>query len=474
MVLRNINHDFGYHTQKIVTMFFPLEKINDGGESEIEITTEISGSTLFVKACVYGKAAEKSRKAGENEDMAFAMSVLLFDVLKELTGFEPPWGILYGVRPARLMHAKCDELGLEGAKKYFRASLVKEEKLRLAVEVMKSENEIIKLSGGNSFSLYVSIPFCPTRCAYCSFVSHSIENAGGLIESYVELLCRELKSKAEIAKALGLRLETIYFGGGTPTTLSAAQLERLLCTVENCFDLSALREYTVEAGRPDTVTEDKLLALKRYGVGRISINPQTFSDEVREKIGRRHTTRQTLEAYELAREIGFDNINMDFIAGLDGDSLETYKASIDKAVELGCESITIHNLSLKSGAYLVTEKKYYDLKRKSAAFDMIEYSERKLRESGYHPYYMYRQSKSLGNLENVGWCREGFECLYNVFMMDETHTVLGAGAGAVTKLKRQSDGHIERVYNFKYPYEYVNDFESIISREKGIYEFYGA
>ena len=474
MVLKNINHDFGYHTQKIVTMFFPLEKIFDEGESDIEVVTKKENNTLSVKAKVFGKSAERSAEAGENEDMAFAMSVLLFDVLKELTGFEPPWGILYGVRPARLMHAKCDELGLDGAKKYFKDSLVKDEKLRLALEVMESENEIIKLSRDNSFSLYVSIPFCPTRCNYCSFVSHSIENAGDLMERYVELLCRELESKAKVAKDLGLRLETVYFGGGTPTTLSAAQLERLLFAVEDNFDLSTLREYTVEAGRPDTVTKEKLLVLKKHGVGRISINPQTFSDEVREKIGRRHTTAQTLEAFELARELGFKNINMDFIAGLDGDTPETYKMSIDKAVELGCESITVHNLSLKSGAYLVTEKKYYDLKRKAAAYNMIDYSENKLRECGYHPYYMYRQSKSLGNLENVGWCKDGFECLYNVFMMDETHTVFGAGAGAVTKLKRPDDGHIERIYNFKYPYEYIKDFDNVLSREKGIYEFYGA
>lgn len=473
MILKNINHGFSYHTEKIATMFFPLEKIGESGDG-ITVITKKEDNTISVFADVFGVEAEKSETVGENEDMAQAMSLLLFDVLSDITGFKPPWGILYGVRPARLMHSKYEELGEDGAVKFFKDSLADERKIKLAHDVMKSENEIIKLSKDNSYSLYVSIPFCPSRCAYCSFVSHSVENAGELIEKYVELLCAELEDKARIAKTLGLRLETIYFGGGTPTSLTAEQLERIIVTIENNFDLSELREYTVEAGRPDTVTGEKLEVMKSHGVGRISVNPQTFSDEVREKAGRKHTTVQTLEAFELAREAGFKNINMDFIAGLESDTLENFKMSIYKAVELGCESITVHNLSLKSAAFLVTEKKYYDLSEKVTADKMIEYSSKKLRESGYHPYYMYRQSKSLGNLENVGWCKDGYECLYNVFMMDETHTVFAVGAGAVTKLKNPRTGHIERIYNFKYPYEYVKDFEKIIERGKGIIDFYGA
>ncbi len=474
MVLKNINHGFEYHTRKIATMFFPLEKISEEGKSEITVVTSIENNMYTVSADVMGKSLKRSRAVNENEDMARAMSLLLFGVLSEITGFTPPWGILYGVRPARLMHAKCDELGYDGAKRFFLDSLVTPEKTALAFEVMESENEIIKLSKSNSCSLYVSIPFCPTRCSYCSFVSHSIENAGSLIDSYVELLCKELETKAKVIKDLGLRLETVYFGGGTPTTLSASQLAALLKCIEKSFDLSTLREYTVEAGRPDTVTPEKLEALKAFGVNRISINPQTFNDEVRAKIGRRHTTAQTLEAFEMARRAGFININTDLIAGLEGESLDSFENSVKSAVSLGAESVTVHNLSLKSGAYLVTEKRFFDLEEKLLPSKMLAFANSTLRENDYSPYYMYRQSKALGNLENVGWSKSGFECLYNVFMMDETHTVLAAGAGAVTKLKDQKSGHIERIYNYKYPYEYINNFDEVLSRIDGIYTFYGA
>ena len=473
MILKNINHPFSYHTQKIATMFFPLEKIRSDGESEIIITTEQRGNLLAADAQVYSKREKMTFEAKQNEDMAQAMSLLLYRVLSRLTGFEPPWGILYGVRPARLMHAKAEQLGEEGARRFFSENLVKQNKIDLACEVMHRENKIIALSSDNSFSLYVSIPFCPSRCSYCSFVSHSIENAAQLIEPYVDLLCRELEENAKIAKALGLRLETVYFGGGTPTTLSARQLDRILLTIQKYFDLSTLREYTVEAGRPDTVTEEKLNTLLGYGVSRISINPQTFNDKVLEKIGRRHTVQQTLDAFSLAQKCGFKNINTDLIAGLDTDTLESFKNSVDTAIELGAASITVHNLALKSGAFLVTESKYYDLSKKSVAANMIDYSYSALKQGGYSPYYMYRQSKSLGNLENCGWCREGYDCLYNVFMMDETHSVLAAGAGAVTKLKDPRTGHIERIYNFKYPYEYIDRFDELIKRKDYIYTFYG-
>lgn len=474
MILNNINHGFGYHTQKIVTMFFPLEKINTDydGDDEIVVDTIKQNNTLTVNARVYSRSASGSVNADENEDMARAMSLLLYNVLSDLTGFYPSWGILYGVRPARLMHATVEALGEEKARQRFLDDMVQPKKADLALEVMRHENEIIKLSAFNSFSLYVSIPFCPSRCSYCSFVSHSIQNAKDLIEPYVELLCRELEVNGKIASDLGLRLEAIYFGGGTPTTLTAAQLDKIFTVIENSFDLSNLREYTVEAGRPDTVSKAKLDMLKSHNIGRISINPQTFNDSVLEHIGRKHTSRQTVTAFELARQCGFDNINMDFIAGLNTDTLDSFKSSIDKAIKLGADSITVHNLALKSGAFLVTEKEYYDLSLKNMAADMIDYSCEALKDGGYYPYYMYRQSKSLGNLENVGWCRHGYDCLYNVYMMDETHTVLAAGAGAVTKLKNQTTARIERIYNYKYPYEYINNFEEMLKRKQGITDFY--
>lgn len=473
MILKVINHPFEYDMKNLCTAFFPYEKIKHDGEEDIVIITEMRNDTFIVDAKVYDKTLVKTKIMDSNEDMATAVSVLLYNTLSELMGIQSDWGILFGVRPAKLMHRFTQSYGRQGARDYFiRNFLVSPEKTDLAMEVMDHENQIISLSGEKSFSLYVSIPFCPTRCSYCSFVSHSIERTKKLIEPYVDLLCRELEETGKIAKELDLRLETVYFGGGTPTTLDAKSLTKLFDTISRNFDLSTLREYTVEAGRPDTVTREKLIALKNAGVTRISINPQSFNDDVLDAIGRKHTAKQTIDAFYLARECGFDNINMDFIAGLPKDDSKSFKSSIDKAIALGAESITVHTLALKSAAYMVTCESTFDLTDRLIVSDMVGYSNKTLSDSNYYPYYMYRQSKSLGNLENVGWCKEGMDCLYNVYMMDETHSVFAVGAGAVTRLKNQKTGKIERIYNYKYPYEYIDDFDEMISRKSGILKFY--
>lgn len=473
MILKVINHDFVYDMKNLCTVFFPWEKIRDDGQDNITVITKADGNEYFVSCKLFDREVSKTHILLSSEDGATEMSVLLYNVLSEITGFKPPWGILFGVRPAKLMHRFVGEMGEEKARKYFLDEfLVTAKKTDLALEVMKHENKIIALSKPESFSLYVSIPFCPSRCAYCSFVSHSIERTHKLLEPYVELLCTELEKTAEIAKKLNLRLETIYFGGGTPTTLSAEQLTKLFSVIKSDFDLTHLREFTVEAGRPDTVTEEKLMALKNAGVGRISINPQTFNDAVLQTIGRKHTCAQTLEAFKLARKCGFDNINMDLIAGLPNDTLDSFKNSVDTAISLGAESVTVHTLALKSAAYMVTRENAYDISDKILTSNMVDYSNDKLKSNGYYPYYMYRQSKSLGNLENVGWCKDGLDCLYNVYMMDETHSVFAVGAGAVTRLKNQQTGKIERIYNFKYPYEYIDRFDELIDRKEAIIKFY--
>ena len=473
MILKVINHPFQYDMKNLCTVFFPYEKIRDDGDGDITVITEKQGDTLTVIARVYEKSLQKSHTVTANEDMATAMSVLLYDTLSELLDYRPPWGILFGVRPAKLMHRFCEQYGDEGAKDYFINNfLTTPKKADLALEVMKNENRIISLSGEKSFSLYVSIPFCPSRCSYCSFVSHSIERAAKLIQPYVDLLCDEIAETGAIARDLGLRLETVYFGGGTPTTLNPHQLEQLFNVIEKSFDLSTLREYTVEAGRPDTVTSDKLTALKNAGVSRISINPQSFSDNVLNAIGRKHTSQQTVDAFNLARRAGFDNINMDFIAGLPEDTLDTFSQSIDKAVDMGAESITVHTLAFKTASYMASREMTFDMTDRLTTANMTDYSKDTLTKNGYYPYYMYRQSKSLGNLENVGWCKEGRDCLYNVYMMDETHSVFAVGAGAVTRLKNQQTGYIERIYNYKYPYEYIDSFDEVLRRKQGIINFY--
>lgn len=472
------NHEYSYDMRNLATIFFPYENIKlcDGlqdGEDEIVVITELDEEKITVSARVYDKCKTESINIAEAPDVQTALAVLFYNIMSEILGIKPPWGILYGVRPARLVHRLSDDYGEDGAMDILKNKyLVTESKASLALDVMRRENKIIALSERKSFSLYISIPFCPSRCSYCSFVSHSIENTVKLIEPYVDLLLKEIEETGKVARELGLRLESVYFGGGTPTTLSAKNLSRIFAAIENNFDLSTLREYTVEAGRPDTVTKEKLHALKAAGVSRISINPQTFNDEVLKEIGRKHTSAQTVEAYELARKCGFDNINMDFIAGLPKDTEESFVNSIDAAVNMGAESVTVHTLALKSGAYMATREAVFDVTDKITTAKMVDYSNKKLAESGYYPYYMYRQSKSLGNLENVGWCREGLDCLYNVFMMDETHTVLSVGAGAVIKLKSQPTGKIERIYNYKYPYEYIDKFDDILQRKQRIKDFF--
>ena len=301
----------------------------------------------------------------------------------------------------------------------------------------------------------------------------SIERAEKLIEPYTKLLCEEIKQTAEIANKLGLRLETVYFGGGTPTTLSAEQLDTVLRTVNKSFDMPPCREFTVEAGRPDTIDIAKLFALKENKVDRISINPQTVNDEVLKTIGRKHTAQQFFDAFELARKCGFDNINTDLIAGLPTDTPESFKNSLDSIVRLNAECITVHTLCMKRASRLTTEGVTLDLQQARDAREMLAYTQNILGQNEYIPYYMYRQSRMVGNLENVGWSKKGFESLYNVYVMDETHTILACGSGGVTKLKRNNPDYLERIFNFKYPYEYIDRFDELIQRKSGIMQFYG-
>lgn len=473
------NHPFSYDVENLAEIFFPYEKIKvlsqlpQDCNDNIVAVTEICGDEIIVDARVFEKKAVKKEKINQDSDCQNIMSVLFYSAFSELLGVSYPWGILYGVRPARFWHSISDKYSKEQARQIFAQKyLVSPKKLSLVEQVAENENKIISLSSNKSFSLYVSVPFCPTRCSYCSFVSHSIEKAAALVEPYVDLLVREIEQTAIYAKELGLRLESVYYGGGTPTTLSAKQLTRIAAAIRDNFDLSCLREYTVEAGRPDTVNADKLAALKAAGVGRISINPQSFNDNVLSAIGRRHSVKQTLDAFELARNAGFDNINMDFIAGLPKDDVESFKHSIKTAVSLGAESITVHTLCLKSGAYMVTRDNVFDTGDIDTVAEMVDFSREYLSAAGYVPYYMYRQGKSLGNLENVGWSKPGNECLYNVFMMDETHSVFAVGAGAVTRLKNPLSGKIERIYNYKYPYEYIDGFDNMLKRKEKITSFY--
>lgn len=472
------NHNFHFELENLTRLFFPNEKITvirDFSEPQPPyIYTEVSDKiTISVNIGSFNKS-ETAVKKLTDDDNELVSAQLLYKLLCDFTGLTQPWGILTGVRPVKLLRRLAEESNEEQAvKKFEKDFFVSNEKIALSRETEHNERKILELSRPESFSLYVGIPFCPSRCSYCSFVMASIERAEKLIEPYTKLLCEEIKRTAEIANKLGLRLETVYFGGGTPTTLSAEQLDTVLRTVNKSFDMSTCREFTVEAGRPDTIDSAKLFALKENKVDRISINPQTTNDEVLKTIGRKHTAQQFFEAFELARKCGFDNINTDLIAGLPTDTPESFKNSLDSIVRLNAECITFHTLCMKRASRLTTEGVTLDLKQARDARKMLAYTQNILGQNEYIPYYMYRQSRMVGNLENVGWSKRGFESLYNVYVMDETHTILACGSGGVTKLKRNNPDYLERIFNFKYPYEYIDRFDELIQRKSGIMQFYG-
>lgn len=472
------NHNFHFELENLTRLFFPNEKITvirDFSEPQPPyIYTEVSDKiTISVNIGSFNKS-ETAVKKLTDDDNELVSAQLLYKLLCDFTGLTQPWGILTGVRPVKLLRRLAEESSEEQAvKKFEKDFFVSNEKIALSRETEHNERKILELSKPESFSLYVGIPFCPSRCSYCSFVMASIERAEKLIEPYTKLLCEEIKRTAEIANKLGLRLETVYFGGGTPTTLSAEQLDTVLRTVNNSFDMSTCREFTVEAGRPDTINIAKLFALKENKVDRISINPQTVNDEVLKTIGRKHTAQQFFDAFELARKCGFDNINTDLIAGLPTDTPESFKNSLDSIVRLNAECITVHTLCMKRASRLTTEGVTLDLQQARDAREMLAYTQNILGQNEYIPYYMYRQSRMVGNLENVGWSKKGFESLYNVYVMDETHTILACGSGGVTKLKRNNPDYLERIFNFKYPYEYIDRFDELIQRKSGIMQFYG-
>ncbi len=484
MVLKIEGFDFAYDLEKLTASFFPEEHIyvlvngltKDGSAPKARSDTRtVKVFTSFDKISIsYNGETKYEENALPNEDIKLHAARLLYKFLSEITGLDLGWGILVGIRPSKLLIKLINEKGEDEGIAHFKSCyLVSDKKAALARKVASAEEEIMATSRPDSFSLYISIPFCPTRCSYCSFVSSAVnkDSVKKILDPYFENLIKEIEYTADIAKKSGIKMLSAYVGGGTPSTLSAEQIERLLRTVRDNFDMSACTEFTFEAGRPDTITEDKLKACIDGGVDRISINPQTMSDEVLKAVGRDHTSADVIDVYNLARGVGFKNINMDLIAGLPGDDFDGFKESLDKVIALNPECITVHSLAYKRSSDLSYEDGLFSATRNTAK--MIDYANDKLYEAGYFPYYMYRQAKSVGNLENVGWCKEGFESKYNIYMMEECHSILSCGAGAVTKIRDPYGDKIDRIFNFKYPFEYNDRFEEQLERKKAVLDFYG-
>ena len=473
MVLVIDSHPYRYEAEALCRMFLRGRelKIFEGADIPEEdfIYTGIFGDEISVRIKMDGK--DLSAKAETSEGKAAKMEYLLYEILSEITGLEPKWGTLTGIRPVKLALSMMDNgLSAEDVRRKFREErLVSEEKLDLLMSTAEHERAIRSLSKPESVSMYISIPFCPSRCSYCSFTSHAIEKAAKLIPQYVDLLCEELRDTAMLIDELGLHLETVYMGGGTPTVLTPEQMDRVLSTARSSFDFSGVRELTVEAGRPDTITPEKLEVMKKNGVDRIRINPQTMDDGVLELIGRKHTAKDVIDAFYMARSFGFDNINMDLISGLPGDDFDKFRKTIDSVLGLEPENITLHTLTVKRSANLAGDAQ----KMLSRSVDeMNEHAFRCFDEAGYYPYYLYRQKGTVEALENTGFCKPGKEGIYNVFIMDETHSILATGAGGVTKLKDPHGSKIERIFNFKFPYEYIDRFDLMNERKEQVKDFY--
>ncbi len=469
----NINR---YYVQTLCMVFFPgatFGENEESGEGVPEVSVNVypdaeGAMTAYVSMKLNDKVCDATATVAPEETVtiatreSIAVGRALFSAGKDLLGHIPPWGILTGVRPAKIASALIRQgNGITKSKRILRDEyFLNPQKAALAVSVASLEMKILKKQQKNSCSLYVSIPFCPTRCAYCSFVSYTTQRLLSLIDPYVDALLEDLDNTLDTIETLGMNISTVYIGGGTPTTLTEKQLARLLPKISERVNTASLLEYTLEAGRPDTITREKLAIAKKYGVTRISVNPQTLNDDILREIGRKHTTAEFFEAYRLAKESGIENINVDLIAGLPGDDFHNFSETVDKIIELEPTNITVHTFSVKKASdALKNNSNIYSVSGGDAA-KCVSYSQIKTKFAGYKPYYMYRQKNTVGNLENVGFAKEGCEGLYNIFMMEETETIFAVGAGAVTKLvkddKKGTDKLIERLFSPKYPYEYLS------------------
>ena len=466
-------HDDRYAVEQLQLALFPDEPMEpvdapfsgDGAVSALHVGK--TWLTATAELTLHGKTARASRRLrADRADVPSRRRLLqnaYYDAAMQLRD-PPEWGSLSGVRPTKLT-TRCLLSGgtAADADRLLRERYhVSPARRRLCVEASLATAEAVKRLEPNDVSVYIGIPFCPTRCIYCSFVSASTEKTAGLLPQYLDALIRELETVGRLLAASGRRVRTLYIGGGTPTTLSTPQLRRLMDAIRTHFDLSGLIEYTVEGGRPDTLDDEKLRVLREGGCDRISINPQTMNDAVLRAVGRRHTAAQTVEAFEAARRAGFDGINMDLIAGLPGDTPESFAASLDAVLALAPSNITVHTLALKRGAELAMRQ--LTLPSAEDVRQMLQYAERALRERGYAPYYLYRQKYMSGSFENVGWCKPGYAGLYNIYMMEELHSILSLGGGAMTKINLP-DGTLERFHNPKFPQQYLARLDDVLAQK---------
>lgn len=473
-----VNGDINeYYVQTLCLLFFPASKFSkcdtapEGSpEAIVDITSDENGVTATVSLSSGGKSITKSYSepnTGKYTDYTLkriACGKAFFSAGKALLGVTPQWGILTGVRPAKLAlrGLSSGETKTEVKSHMTKEYLVSPKKAALVTDIAATEKKIISKLDPKTCSVYISIPFCPSRCSYCSFVSFTSSKLLSLIDDYIIKLCNDIKDIFEEIKRLGLTVSTVYIGGGTPTTLDEKQLKKLLDVINSCINTHGLEEFTLEAGRPDTITQEKLTVIKNGGVTRVSVNPQTLNPAVLEIIGRHHTVDDFFRAYDLVKNSGIKHVNTDLIAGLPSEGFRSFSETVDKIIELRPDNITVHTLCIKSAADFASHAG--DICNTfSETTKCVDYTQLACKNAGYIPYYIYRQKNTVDNLENVGFALPGTEGRYNIYMMEEVHSIFSVGAGAVSKLVSTAGGKIERIFDYKYPYEYLSDKEN----EKG-------
>lgn len=463
----------------LVKAYYPNETIKVSGEDEpkelentifIAIKFEINEITIDITFETGLKSMRSvSVEASENSKAHYknTMKRLLYHMLSESCQKELPWGILTGIRPTKLVYEMLeksfddDSIRTTIKEEY----LCSDEKIEMSIRIAKRELELLTgMDYQNGYSLYIGIPFCPSTCLYCSFTSYSITKFAAYVEEYLKALEKEIIFGATCFP--NKKLTTVYFGGGTPTTLTAEQLEYLLKTVRKYFDFTYVKEFCVEAGRPDSITREKLQVLKKYGVDRISINPQSMQQRTLDLIGRKHTVEQIKEAFQLARETGHQNINMDIIIGLPGENLEDVKDTLKQIEALNPDSLTVHTLALKRAARLNAQKDNYIGLKATQVPEMLAETIEFAGKNNYLPYYLYRQKNMADNLENIGYSRYGKEGLYNILIMEEQQTILAIGAGAMSKFVFHEEHRIERVDNVKSVTDYIGRIDEMILRKR--------
>ena len=446
--------DDSFDVIALSNLFFPRDGFTE--EKGKRLTVTKSGDTFEAVLEWNGTTWSSAHKVYQNlhDGERCAIKRACYDVFSKATSIQSPWGILSGVRPVRFYESLSQLYGEKTEEILRDFYLVTQEKIDLCKQTILHQAQAQQQNRAGDAGMYVSIPFCPSRCKYCSFVSHVTGDENRLIPEYVDLLKREVAEKAALAKENGHRITTLYIGGGTPTTLTAEQMNDLMTTVAKHVDVSSLLEYTVEAGRPDTITEEKLNVIEGNGATRISVNPQTLNDEILQRVGRWHTVEDFYRAYRQARNFSMA-VNVDLIAGLPGDTPTKFEDTMQRICELDPHNVTVHTLYLKRAADFGEESPEEFMKNAENAVRMVEISQKYCREKGYFPYYLYRQKNTVGNLENVGYAKEGYESPYNIYMMDDLQPIYGVGANATTK--RLENGTVSRVCNTKFAYNYIKD-----------------